>query len=383
MKRKAKNIFESSKYCYIALKITNLLFITVKQDEIGKYYAETTKFDLLRFICGILVGIWYIFDNSGSKLGDSQRAIIFEIALFLCSKYEYVMPFCVMTGTFYYRFEYFKIIKNLNWIDQILLKNFIHRNHSHDLYWSAMISNGNLFYATFCSVTAYTFVHITGIRYQNFPIENAFFFVVLSIPEAFLITNVLAIVAVYLRIKSIKKFISNRSSKNIDEVCRKINLSMKFRNKIYETFISLNKFFSLNSCIHYLAIVLAFVLWFLSTYDFVKNNSSIESYSVFIFTVSGYIIIASSIVSVTLAFQTLTNNLEIEICKEIECIQKDFCCEKIHKQVQLALLQVYHLPLKSSCGLITFDWKIWLTILSAAMSNIMICLQFDMSGLIN
>jgi hypothetical protein len=116
--RKAKNIFQSSKFCYFLCKITNILFVTIRRDASGKYYAVTTRLDVFRFICGLCVGVWNYIDNTGTTLGSSNRSIIFEIGMFLCSKYQFVLAFAVMIGTFFYRYEFFKILKNLHWIDQ-------------------------------------------------------------------------------------------------------------------------------------------------------------------------------------------------------------------------------------------------------------------------
>jgi hypothetical protein len=121
---KAKNVFESSKFCYVFCKLSNLLFITIKQDARGEYYAVTTRLDKIRFICGILIGIWnYIDNNTKTEAVESNRTIIFGIAMFIYTKYQLFIPLIVTFENFFYRYEYFNIVKNLQWIDRKVIKS--------------------------------------------------------------------------------------------------------------------------------------------------------------------------------------------------------------------------------------------------------------------
>jgi hypothetical protein len=114
---RTKNVFESSIFCYIFCKLSNLLFITIKRDSSGRYYAETTRLDKIRFFFGLLIGIWYNLYFTETDKVESNRAIIFEIAIFLSSKFHFSAQFMIMVGTFLYRNEYFDIVQNLHWID--------------------------------------------------------------------------------------------------------------------------------------------------------------------------------------------------------------------------------------------------------------------------
>lgn len=125
--KKAKNVFESTRFYYLFCKCMCLLFITIGQDASGKYYAVTTKFDKIRLIFGILVGIWNFYIYLGINV-NSSRAIIFEIGMNACTKWQITSPFLIMIGTYFYRFEYFEAIKNLNWIDRkvkLVLKKYL------------------------------------------------------------------------------------------------------------------------------------------------------------------------------------------------------------------------------------------------------------------
>jgi hypothetical protein len=115
---KAKNVFESSKLCCFFCKLLNFNFITIEGSARGGYSARTSRLDKIRFILGVFVISWNFIESFGLSSNSDARAIIFEIGMTMCSKWQILLGLYVMIGTFHYRFEYFKVISGLHWIDR-------------------------------------------------------------------------------------------------------------------------------------------------------------------------------------------------------------------------------------------------------------------------
>jgi hypothetical protein len=238
---------------------------------------------------------------------------------------------------------------------------------------------GNLVYASFFSINILIFVHITGIRYQSFPVEKPFYFVVITIVQTFLVVSLLAIFSIYLRMMSIEIILSVRPKEPAKAVDM-MKMAMKLRCKIYESMLSFNKFFSFDSVCQYFIIVTGLVLVFLSTYDFFKNDQPLDSFLLFVVSLNSYMLLVSLILSAHLLILTLIQKLDGDICYNIFLFEKEFSeCKKVHVSAELALLQIDHSPLIISCGFVNLDWTIWLTLFTATLTYIIICLQFESS----
>lgn len=114
---KATNVFESNKFNYILCKILSFLFITIKTNG-RNFYHVTTKFDKFRFIFVVMLIFGNFYLISQINLKSSVRSVILEIGLFISANIQSAAPLLLMIGTFYYRNEYFNVLKNLNWIDK-------------------------------------------------------------------------------------------------------------------------------------------------------------------------------------------------------------------------------------------------------------------------
>jgi hypothetical protein len=112
--RKARNVFESSGFCYLFCKFVYLLFITVGRDEKGKFYSVTTRMDKINFAIGIAFFVVNLIFNTNIIVDHSS---IFEIGMLMSFKWSYALPLFVMIGTFYYRHEFFYVLMHFHWID--------------------------------------------------------------------------------------------------------------------------------------------------------------------------------------------------------------------------------------------------------------------------
>jgi hypothetical protein len=120
---KARNIFESSKPAYYLLRALNFAFECV----------ENGKFDKIKFYLILIAGLIASKSVLKDPLVLKSSAIIFEMGIFMHSKWQCLQPFCIMIASYVHRDELLKILKNIFWVDKkvsqlklkkILLSNF-------------------------------------------------------------------------------------------------------------------------------------------------------------------------------------------------------------------------------------------------------------------
>jgi hypothetical protein len=392
--KRVRNVFESGKFCYFYCKAVCLLCITIKKEQ-GRFHAATTKLDKLSFFIGMLTWILNLIFNTKIKVNHSS---IFEIGMLLCCKWSYALPIFVMTGTYLYRYEFFHIVKNFHWIDTKvrkrefesimkfsklssplqLLKNFIHRDHTRELFWSRILALGNLFYAVLVVIFANVFSVMRGIRFDWFPLDRFFYDSAIILAESFYIIHLFAVYSLHSRMVSIKGMLSSCD----DEVKTLINIKliMKLCEKIHEIILSMNRFFAFNCATLFLQIFMFFILTFFSIYDTYNRDLSLDSISLFLIGTIGYILMTASILLILLVLSSAIRRNYSEIFKKLIKIENSHDSRKIHKITRLATLQIKSSPLVISCGLLTIDWHIWITMFSSILTYVLIIIQFDMSG---
>lgn len=259
-----------------------------------------------------------------------------------------------------------------------LHKNFIHRSHSNDLYWSTVTSVCNAFYLIFATTVVTVFIMKTDVRYDAIPVENPLYDTLVTLPESFNVMFLLALYAVNSRMKSIKKLICGKCSDS-RKMCDKIILTMKLHDKIYRVVESFNRFFSVNCMSLFLQIEIFFILIGFSLYDVYGNDRSMDNILLFIIGVSNYSIMTGCFLIVTLNFIKIIRKLENEILKKLIEIESSFDSIKVHRYARLAMLQMKSSPLIFSCGLIAIDRHIWIIIAGSIVNYLLITIQFDSS----
>lgn len=116
------NIFEVINFPYKFSKLVNFQFISLEKTKTGKYYSYTSKWDIVRLIIGIVFVIWNFYYLSNNSFTSTSRSIIFDIGMYMSSKFEIVHPALIMLQTFHYRYEYFHILNGFHYIDEKVRK---------------------------------------------------------------------------------------------------------------------------------------------------------------------------------------------------------------------------------------------------------------------
>lgn len=114
---RAGNVFEASKICEIFGKVVHFIFITIKRDKKGNYYAYTSLFDIVRIAIGIIYCCFVFIDVSKPYEQYSSRSTIFELMVWINTRIEVLHPTFALIIVFYFRYDYFTIKKTLQKID--------------------------------------------------------------------------------------------------------------------------------------------------------------------------------------------------------------------------------------------------------------------------
>jgi hypothetical protein len=114
----ADNFFEATNFCSKFSKILNFNFLTFERTHKNSCCARTTWCDILRLITGLAIVIWMFVEFSDRALELTSRSVIFEIGIFMDTRLESCNVILVMMQVFFNRHEYFKIISNIQWIDE-------------------------------------------------------------------------------------------------------------------------------------------------------------------------------------------------------------------------------------------------------------------------
>lgn len=117
VKSRIENIFEAYKSFYIACKVFSFVNITLYKID-NAFKAFTSKFDTFKFIVEIVILFSYNYDISSTSIQPSARSIVFEILLSINGKLQALRPSLIALHIFFYRYEYLKIFKVLDWIDK-------------------------------------------------------------------------------------------------------------------------------------------------------------------------------------------------------------------------------------------------------------------------
>lgn len=114
----AKDVLEANKSCYFCSKLMNFVFVSTSKNENGiNYKSQTTKWDILRFLIAFPFAVYIFYDTLSTSLKLEKRSIIFEFIMVLNGKMQTIHVAIVMLQLFFYRNEYFKILRSLYWID--------------------------------------------------------------------------------------------------------------------------------------------------------------------------------------------------------------------------------------------------------------------------
>jgi hypothetical protein len=114
----AENIFDALSVCSKVGKVLNLNFVTFEKSKKNEIQARTAFCDVLRLIIGVALVIKLFVDLSDRAFELTSRSVIFEIGLLINSQIEFIHLVIVMLQMFVWRHEYFRILRNLQWIDE-------------------------------------------------------------------------------------------------------------------------------------------------------------------------------------------------------------------------------------------------------------------------
>lgn len=111
------HIFDSFKFCYRVNKLSGYLFFSIRKDS-GRFYSTTTPWDVILFITSLTIKSYSLAIIFKLPLIISSRSIMIQIGIFMYLKAVVFHPMILILMNFYNRHEMFKIIKNLEWIDE-------------------------------------------------------------------------------------------------------------------------------------------------------------------------------------------------------------------------------------------------------------------------
>lgn len=119
MKLTAENIFEAQISSTAVSKILGLNFISIKKDESGKYFGHTQFLDAIIFLAWVMFSFSVALETWKNSVDtNSNRSFIFEFIVTLSGKFESFRVGLELFQIFFFRFEYFKILENIHWIDE-------------------------------------------------------------------------------------------------------------------------------------------------------------------------------------------------------------------------------------------------------------------------
>jgi hypothetical protein len=115
----SRTYVQANKFSTLIGKLVNFHFITFKD---GINFAVTTIYDFLKFIIGVTFGFCVAVRIFRMSLKLTERSAILEISAFLMGKFQTIHPTTVMLQFFLFRFEHYKIVSHLFWIDKKVKK---------------------------------------------------------------------------------------------------------------------------------------------------------------------------------------------------------------------------------------------------------------------
>ncbi|KAG5685017.1 hypothetical protein PVAND_014220 [Polypedilum vanderplanki] len=374
----AENIFDVMHFCSKFSKILNFNFVTFEKFQKNKYRARTTFCDVLRLIIGILLSSIMLIIVSERALELSSRSIIFEISTFMFTRIVVLNVIFVMLQIFFYRHEYFNILNNIQKIDKKLMLIGVTRNYNKD----RLTCNKYLTIVEILIVIDMTFgyiiVRILNVRYNTMPLDDPFFLITMGIPMSY---NVLFLIIVYNlhdRLKLIAENFEISKFKNLHKcfIRNKIELTMIMLDKISDTIMSINKFYTFNTMIILLKFTIINTMSTFLAYDVFVHNLGLDD---IILAIGGYsysLILGISCILIffyTCFISKLFDKSFIQIL-DLKMKIRD---EKICKQTFLALLQAQNYQKEISCGLFVLCWPQLFAMIVTIFNYIVVMVQFD------
>lgn len=117
--KQAKNIFEALFFSTLWSKVIGFNFITIYKNKSTNYSYATNFLDFLRFFAWIIFSFSLAMDNLRNPFDpNSNRSFIFEFLVALNGKFGAFRAGFELMLIFFFRHEYFSILKNINWIDE-------------------------------------------------------------------------------------------------------------------------------------------------------------------------------------------------------------------------------------------------------------------------
>ena len=120
-----ENIFHTNSFCYCFAKLINFNFVTIVYQKSGVYTCHTNISDKMRLAVGVAFYCWIFYDSIlKSKFSTTKRSIIFDLGSLVYGKAQLLLPVISISQIYYFRFEYFNILQNLDQIDKNVVRKF-------------------------------------------------------------------------------------------------------------------------------------------------------------------------------------------------------------------------------------------------------------------
>ena len=114
----AKNIFESSKFCFFVNKFCGFLFFTVSKDATGNYLHKTSALDLCIFFLSLIFNVWTLYSTAANPPFFKTGSVILNIGGWFNARLVMFQPVILVLLNFYNRKQIFLLLKTFFLIDQ-------------------------------------------------------------------------------------------------------------------------------------------------------------------------------------------------------------------------------------------------------------------------
>lgn len=370
MAAKKENFLDVSKTICKIVKFFGYFHFTLALDASNRIIFNSNTSDIILFIISVFGGFLASIKSSTMSIGNSISSIIFEIGIKILIKLTLFSPTIFRVSNFMIRKCYAKIITNIHLIDrQIMVKHQLSVNHHYQ--WKVSIFVIVIYFCMFLLTLVIDAVLST--KYLKFPESDTIgrLLAVWNIGAylSFTISHMLAIIAIYSRLKFLNTTFKANCSGN-EEI---ITLSRVYL-KICETMNIINKCYAINFLYYffqvtYFGIFYLFGLWSLTikTVDVTSaipelafNAISFAWFLYYFWFGAWMMIIGAWIETETIEIERYVN-LYVGKCK----------------RWNLMSLQMQHIRPIVSCGLFEINWRLLFLIIGSIFSDLIILIQFE------
>jgi hypothetical protein len=112
------NVFEASRLYFLINKLNGFLFFTVVKDPSGGFACKTSKLDMALFVSSLAFFTWAFADVLSMEELFRPRSVVITIGIWMNLKIIMTQSIVLVLLNFHHRKIFYRIFKNLWWIDE-------------------------------------------------------------------------------------------------------------------------------------------------------------------------------------------------------------------------------------------------------------------------